>query len=109
MSDLVWLYVLTFLFSIYSGYEEAIKLGGSITGIIIGCITGLVIGAISFYLLLVTDRIWVRANQKQTESMWAVIGVTYFLISGLLAPVIVGIISGNASDTLITWVAGKKS
>ena len=104
MSDLRVLYLCTFIFSIYSGYKEAVKLSGSLLEIAYSSGIGAIIGACALVILINADRIWVYANRRQSESLWAIVGVSYFLLCGLLAPVFFGIFTGYIVEMTITWL-----
>jgi hypothetical protein len=104
VSDLRVLYLLTFVFAIYSGYKEAAKLSGSLIEVAYSLGIGLIIGACAFVMLINADRIWVYANRRQNESLWAVVGVSYFLLCGLLAPVFFGIFTSYMVEMAITWL-----
>ncbi len=100
MSDLFFLYILTIICTVYTGHETAIDLAKNFNGTLVGTLTGLGVGILSFILFSFTDRIMKKAEQNQEKSLWAIIGVSYFIfcIFVLLSSVI---ITGNITEKLL--------
>ena len=90
------LYFLSLFMGIMEGYESSVDFNAGITGNIVGVINGFLVGLIVFTILLFSEKIiWVRVQDNQDQSLWAVIGVTYFLFVLLFCPIFTAIITEN--------------
>ena len=106
MSGLLSLYVIAFIGAIHAGYKAALGFSSEILTVFIGCISGLAIGIISLLLMLLGNKlVWVRVQQRQNESKWAIIGIIYFLFCIIWLIVTYGI-SSHTSKILITLIQG---
>ena len=102
MSEIIWLYLLTFGFTVYDAFKAASEIGNGVTTVFIGSLIGVVFGALFFMVLCFTDRIWKIASQNQEKSLWAIIGVSYFIFCGLCAPLFAGIFIDKLVTNLLS-------